>query len=70
MTGRTIAKALKKLHGKEPSRTPGKDKGANCKASARSKYMCKRNRSYKHRDYTLWCALKHGGVKGPVTSEG
>ena len=59
MTGRTIANAGKTDNA---SRTPGKQKGSNCQASQLSKHICKRNRSYKHRDYPAWCS-SHNGKK-------
>jgi len=37
------------------SQTPGKNKGENCQASAQDKYFCKRNRSWKRKDYGAWC---------------
>lgn len=47
------------------SHTPGKAKGEKCMASVVDKYMAKRSRSYKDKDYSKWCAKydKLNGVK-------
>lgn len=42
------------------SRTPGKAKGANCQSTVLERYMAKRNRSYKHPSYSLWCEIMTG----------
>ena len=37
------------------NQTAGKIKGENCKADSWQKYMAKSSRSYKRRDYGVWC---------------
>jgi len=48
------------------SRTPGKAKGERCQADAMDKFFCRRNRSYKHREYGAWCEKvnRMNGIKG------
>lgn len=38
------------------STTPGANKGENCHASNLDRFMSKRNRSYKHKEYAGWVA--------------
>lgn len=47
-----------------PSHTPGRIKGEHCQASPLDKYMAKRNRSYKHEDYSKWCEKSRKRVYG------
>jgi hypothetical protein len=56
-SGRTIANKLRKHN---PSQTPGKAKQGNCKSTPLSRYMARKNRSYKHQKYEQWCILKNG----------
>jgi hypothetical protein len=39
---------------RKASRTAGIMKNENCKASPLERYMARRSRSYKHRDYAQW----------------
>lgn len=63
-SGRSLSRKLKKNNG---SMTPGKTKGASCKATPLARYMCRRNRSYKHKMYPVWYVQKNGEK---VVSEG
>jgi hypothetical protein len=47
------AKKTKKQSRK--AQTAGSLKGENCKAGPLDRFMAKRNRSYKHREYAGWC---------------
>ena len=38
------------------SQTPGKSKQESCQAGVAKKYFAKNSRSYKHPDYSIWCA--------------
>mgnify|MGYP003328448324 CR=1 FL=1 len=38
------------------SQTKGKDKQESCKADITKKFMAKCSKSYKHKDYPVWCA--------------
>jgi len=44
--------------GSHRSETKGSQKGENCKAGPLDRYMCKRNRSYKHLLYKAWSDKK------------
>lgn len=51
------------------SRTPGKQKGVNCKATMIEKYLARAGRSYKHPKYSQWLKVKPGVTK-PTRSIG
>lgn len=53
-------KARKRDKANKGSQTPGKTKGENCMASGLDRLMAKRNRSYKHPYYPVFCEKKRG----------
>lgn len=65
--GRRLSKQLQSV-GRKPSRTSGRDKQENCKASALEKWMAKKSRSYKHPKYQEWKRVKNGfNIKGKIS---
>ena len=44
---------------KYSSRTPGSQKGENCKANTKERFFAGRSRSYKHPEYKTWLVNTH-----------
>ena len=56
-------KVKKNAKKKKRSQTPGATKGENCMADAEARYMTKRSRSYKHKNYANWFKNKHNSTR-------